>query len=125
MSQVLFYVCFGSRMFSEKLVAGICLAGLLATWNPPARAEVDGEELLLMMNDEKGREAAQFFIDDVWQRWNNKVFCMPEGNFQEMSFGAVKSYLDSHPEELYRPRRYLIVQGLRGAFPCGTEDKAK
>lgn len=112
-------------MLSEKLVAGICLAGLLVAWNAPLRAEVDGEELLQMMNDANGREAAQFFIDDVWQRWNDKVFCMPNGNRQEMSFDAVKSYLDAHPEELYRPRRYLIVQGLRSAFPCASEEKAK
>jgi hypothetical protein len=30
----------------------------------------------------------------------------------------VRSYLESHPQELWRPQRYLIIQGLRGAFPC-------
>lgn len=92
---------------------------LLLTVSPFALAEVDGEELLEMMQSgEAGRDSAQFFIDDVWQRWNNKVFCMPPGDPQQLSFDAVLAYLESHPEALYRPRRYLIVQGLRGAFPC-------
>ncbi len=37
-----------------------------------------------------------------------------------MAFGAVESYLDNDPGELFRPRRYLIVQTLRSGFPCAA-----
>ena len=84
-------------------------------------AEVDGDELLGMMRTEAGRPVAQVFIDDVWERWDGKVFCMPDGERRQMSFDAVKSYLEANPGELYRPRRYLIVQGLRSAFACKAE----
>ena len=95
------------------------MAAAMLVLAPFSHAEDDGEELLAMMQSgEAGREAAQFFIDDVWQRWNDKVFCMSAGDRQQLSFDAVLAYLENHPEELYRPRRYLIVQGLRGAFPC-------
>jgi len=91
---------------------------MLLSIAPLSRAEVNGEELLEMMQSKAGRKAAQVFIDDVWQKWNEGLFCLPEGDPQQLSFDAVKAYLDGHPEELFRPRRYLIVQGLRGAFPC-------
>ena len=103
---------------SRSLLKAAMLGAAWLALSPLARAEVNGEELLDMMRGDAGREVAQFFIDDVWQRWNDKVFCMPPGDRQQLSFDAVKSYLDAHPEQLYRPRRYLIVQGLRGAFPC-------
>ena len=103
---------------SRVSLSAFTIALALLALSPLSRAEVDGEEFLAMMQSEAGREAAQFFIDDVWQRWNDKAFCMPPGDRQQMGFDAVKSYLENHPEELYRPRRYLIVQGLRGAFPC-------
>ncbi|MGD2141161.1 MAG: Rap1a/Tai family immunity protein [Burkholderiales bacterium] len=100
--------------------AGLLVALLLAQV-PLSHAEVDGEEFLgLMQSGEEGRKAAQFFIDDVWQRWDQKVFCMPPGDRQQMSFDAVEVYLETHPQELYRPRRYLIVQALRDAFACGS-----
>ena len=103
-----------SRVSFSAFIIALALLAL----SPLSRAEVDGEEFLAMMQSEAGREAAQFFIDDVWQRLNDKVFCMPPGDYRQRSFDAVKSYLESHPGELYRPRRYLIVQGLRSAFPC-------
>ncbi len=104
---------------STRLLAVAGLTAVLMVATSLTRAEVNGEELLEMMQSGKAsREAAQFFIDDVWQRWNDKVFCIPSGDRQQMSFDAVLSFLESHPGELYRPRRYLIVQGLRGAFPC-------
>ena len=106
-----------SRVSFSALTIALALLAL----SPLSRAEVDGEEFLAMMQSEAGREAAQLFIDDVWQRLNDKLFCMPPGDYQQMSFDAVKSYLEGHPEELYRPRRYLIVQGLRGAFPCQSD----
>ena len=106
---------------SRVSLSAFTIALALLALSPLSRAEVDGEEFLAMMQSEAGREAAQFFIDDVWQRRNDSLFCMPPGDYQKMSFDAVKSYLESHPDELYRPRRYLIVQGLRGAFPCQSD----
>ncbi len=109
----------GSVKRTKHLLGVALLGAVLLTLSPLTRAEVDGEELLAMMQSgQAGREAAQFFIDDVWQRWNDKVFCMPAGDRQQMSFDAVQAYLESHLGQLYRPRRYLIVQGLRSAFPC-------
>ncbi len=104
-------------MFCKTWIA-VSAAALLLALPPLSLAEVNGEELLEMMQRDAGRETAQFFIDDVWQKWNEGLFCIPEGDRQKLSFDAVKAYLEAHPEELYRPRRYLIVQGLRGAFPC-------
>ena len=104
-------------MFCKTLI-NLTAVVLLLALPPLSRAEVNGEELLEMMQSDAGRETAQFFIDDVWQKWNEGLFCIPEGDRQKLSFDAVKAYLESHPGELYRPRRYLIVQGLRDAFPC-------
>lgn len=105
------------EVFCKRLIAAGAAAMLLGM-APLSRAEVNGEELLEMMQSSAGRETAQFFIDDVWQKWNEGLFCIPEGDRQKLSFDAVQAYLEAHPEQLYRPRRYLIVQGLRGAFPC-------
>ena len=84
------------------------------------RAEVDGGKLRQTMRSEAGKEYAQVFIDDVWQKWNGGLFCLLDGDRQQMAFEAVESYLELHPGELYRPRRYLIVQGLRSGFPCAA-----
>lgn len=101
------------------VAAAAFLAVSLLAQVPLSHAEVDGEEFLdLMRSGEEGRKAAQFYIDDVWQRWDQKVFCMPPGDRQQMSFDAVEAYLEAHPHELYRARRYLIIQGLREAFAC-------
>ena len=89
-----------------------------------AIAEYDGEELLGMMEKPAGREIALAQIDDVRARWDGSVFCIARGNphapdnAQNAAFTAVKTYLENHPEECYRPRRYLIIPGLRGAYPC-------
>ena len=83
-----------------------------------ATAEVNGEELLEMMRSDAGGEVAQSYIDDVRQKMDGALFCLPDGDPQQLSFDAVKEYLETHPEQLFRARRYLIVQGLRGAFPC-------
>lgn len=101
-----------------KTITMLTLAGLLLVSSAALRAESNGEELLEMMRSDAGREVAQKFIDDVWQKWNDGLFCLPLGDRQELSFDAVMTYLDSHPEQLFRPRRYLIVQGLRAAYPC-------
>jgi len=89
-----------------------------------ALAEDDGDELLGLMEKPATREAALAHIDDVWKRWDGSVFCIAKGNLQPASdpqaaaFAAVKTYLEGHPEERYRPRRYLIIQALRAGYPC-------
>ena len=89
-----------------------------------AIAEYDGEELLGMMEKPAGREIALAQIDDVRAKWDGSVFCIARSNphapdnAQNAAFTAVKTYLEAHAEERYRPRRYLIIQGLRDAYPC-------
>lgn len=104
----------------KSLVSAVLLAAMLLVRPVVSRAEVDGEELQQMMRSEAGREYAQVYIDDVWQKWDGGLFCLPDDDRQQTSFKAVESYLDDHPEELYRPRRYLIVQALRSGFPCAV-----
>jgi hypothetical protein len=99
----------------------LTLAGLLLVRSPALRAESDGEDLFEMMRSDAGRSVAQIFIDDVWKKWNERLFCLPPGDPQQLSFDAVMIHLETHPEQLHRPRRYLIVQGLRAAYPCPTE----
>jgi hypothetical protein len=84
-----------------------------------AAAEEDGEEFLEFMRKPAMREMVTAHIDSVWKEWNGGgLFCIPEGDRQALAFDAVKTYLESNPDQLFRPRRYLIVQGLRGAYPC-------
>lgn len=87
-----------------------------------ATAEDDGEELLGMMEQPASREAASAFIEDVHRRWDGSLFCIAATHAPEAAaaaaFVAVRTYLQDHPEDRSRPRRYLIVQGLRAAFPC-------
>ncbi|UCH47219.1 MAG: hypothetical protein JSU95_14125 [Betaproteobacteria bacterium] len=103
-----------------RILTVLTFAAMLLASSPVLRAESNGEELLEMMRSDAGREVAQTFIDDVWQKWNEGLFCLPPGDRQQLSFDAVLSYLETHPELLFRPRRYLIVQGLRAAYPCST-----
>lgn len=87
-----------------------------------AQAEIDGDELLENMLRPSTRELASGYIDAVWKEWNGGgLFCIPEGDRQALAFDAVKTYLENNPDQRYRPRRYLIVQGLRGAYPCPTK----
>ena len=89
-----------------------------------AFAEDDGDELLGLMANPATRKAALAHIDDVRVRWDGSVFCIAKGNPhpaddpQAAAFAVVKTYLEAHPEERYRPRRYLITQGLRAGYPC-------
>ena len=89
-----------------------------------ACAEDDGDELLGLMQKPATSQIALTHVDDVRVRWDGSVFCIAKGNPhavdnpQAAAFAAVKSYLEDHPEERYRPRRYLITQGLRATFPC-------
>lgn len=86
-----------------------------------AAAETDGTDLLELMRYEKSREAVQPFIDDVWQKWNNGIFCVPEDDIQNITYNTVKTYLENNPQNLFRPRRYLIIQALRADFPCSKD----
>ena len=89
-----------------------------------ALAEDDGDELLGLMEKPATRQAALAHIDNVRTKWDGSVFCIAKGNPhaaddpQSEAFVAVKTYLETHLEERYRPRRYLIIQGLRAAYPC-------
>ena len=97
---------------------------LLLALPGPAFAEDDGEELLGLMDRPATRQAALAHIDDVRTKWDGSVFCIAKGNLhaadnpQAAAFATVTNYLEAHPEERYRPRRYLIIQGLRAAYPC-------
>ena len=86
----------------------------------PAFAEDDGEEFLNLMRKPKARELAQRYIDNAADKWDGSVFCTPEDDRANARFNAVRTYLESHPQELWRPQRYLIIQGLRSAFPCAN-----
>ena len=106
-------------MHVYKLVL-ILLLGLSCS----ALAENDGDELLGLMQKPATREAALAHIDNVRTKWDGSVFCIAKGNPkapdnpQDGAFVAVKTYLEAHPEERYRPRRYLMIQALRAAYPC-------
>ena len=85
----------------------------------PVQAEDDGQEMLQLMQQPNGREAAQPYVNIVWRKWDGSLFCIPaEGDRDRLAYEAVHSYLTAHPEELTRPRRYLIIQALRAAYPC-------
>lgn len=98
------------------------MLALLLALPMTAQAEEDGEELLDFMRKPATRELASGYVDAVWKEWNGGgLFCIPEGDRQALAFDAVKAYLENNPDQRYRPRRYLIVQGLRGAYPCAVK----
>jgi len=100
----------------------LCLAAAASAvfLSLPALAEDDGEEFLNLMRKPKARELAQRYIDNAADKWDGSVFCTPEDDRANARFNAVRSYLESHPQELWRPQRYLIIQALRSAFPCAN-----
>lgn len=100
----------------------LCLAAAASAvfLSLPALAEDDGEEFLNLMRKPKARELAQRYIDNAADKWDGSVFCTPEDDRANARFNAVRNYLESHPQELWRPQRYLIIQGLRSAFPCAS-----
>lgn len=96
------------------------LVVLLAVLAGPAAAEEDGDDLLSLMRQPKGRALAQRYIDSAADKWDGSgVFCTPEADRADARYNAVKGYLEANPGQLWRPQRYLIIQGLRAAFPCG------
>jgi hypothetical protein len=96
------------------VLVGLCV--------PPAFAEDDGAEMLQLMEQPHGREAAQPYVNIVWRKWDGLLFCLPPaGDRDGLAYEAVHRYLADHPEELSRPRRYLIIQGLRSVYPCSEQ----
>jgi len=83
-----------------------------------ALAEDDGNELLAFMQKPQSREVAMAYIDAARIEWNGRLFCIDGADPQSQAFDAVRQYLETHPDELFRPRRYLIIQGLRTGHPC-------
>jgi len=81
-------------------------------------AEDDGNELLEFMRRPASHGVALAYIDDVRVQWDRTLFCIPGSDPQTQAFDAVKLYLEDNPDQRFRPRRYLIVQGLRAAYPC-------
>ena len=120
----------GTRKCSLALIPGTGLdvkkSVLLLFLALPAAAfaDDDGDEFLALMKEPAARHAALAYIDSVRMKWDGSVFCVVKGNPhaaddpQSAEFAAVKTYLETHPEERYRPRRYLITQALLAAYPC-------
>lgn len=96
----------------------LCVAAVLMAAALPVAAEDDGEEFLKLMRQPKARELVQKYIDNAANKWDGSVFCTPEDNRADARFNAVKTYFETHESEMWRPQRYLIIQGLRAAFPC-------
>jgi hypothetical protein len=97
----------------RALIAALCLCAA-----GHANAEDDGDDFLKLMRKPSGRELAQRYIDNAANKWDGSVFCTPVENREDARFYAVQKYLEEHPQDLWRPQRYLIIQGLRAAFPC-------
>ena len=110
-------ILFRPIMFRQLRLIFLGLGVMLGT-TPPVFAEEDGEELLGMMGRIASRDSVMPYIDDVRIKWNGALFCLSGDDSRTVAFEAVKSYLETHPGERFRPRRYLIVQALRAAFPC-------
>jgi hypothetical protein len=97
------------------LFAVVFAAGL------PVLAEENGEELLSIMRQDKGRAVAEPYVTSVLERWDGTLFCVAQrGDAGALAYDAVREYLEHHPGELVRERRYLIIQALRTAYPCPT-----
>ena len=86
-----------------------------------AIAEDDGNELLEFMRRPTSRDVALAYIDNVRTQWDGTLFCIAGEDRQAQAFDAVKHYLEENPEQRFRPRRYLIIQGLRAAYPCPSK----
>jgi len=83
-----------------------------------ALAEEDGNELLDFMQRSVSHDVAIAYIDNVRLEWDGTLFCIPGNDRKAQAFDAGKLYLEGNAEQLFRPRRYLIIQGLRAAYPC-------
>ncbi len=89
--------------------AGLCLA------------ETDGEEFLKVLINPDSRSLAKAHIDNVWEKWDGTLFCIVSDDPKlksTLAMDAVQKYLTNNSSELFRPRRYLIIQALRKSFQC-------
>ncbi|HEV8645677.1 MAG TPA: Rap1a/Tai family immunity protein [Burkholderiales bacterium] len=91
---------------------------LLLAISATVAAEDDGNELLDFMQRPASHGVALAYIDNVRTKWDGTLFCIPGDDRQGHAFDAVKLYLEANPEQCFRPRRYLIIQALRAAYPC-------
>lgn len=107
-------------MKSSFRLAALSMTAVLAALSMPAFAEDDGDDFLdlLRRTNPKAVEVSQRHIDSAADKWEGGVICSPVEDRQAARRQAVREYLESHPTELWRPQRYLIIQGLRAAFPC-------
>ena len=96
----------------------VILLVLLLAISTTVAGEDDGNELLDFMQRPVSHDVALAYIDDVRTRWDGTLFCIPGDDRQARAFDAVKHYLEGNPEQRFRARRYLIMQGLRVAYPC-------
>jgi len=105
---------------SSFRLALLSLSAVLAALPAQVFAEDDGDDFLelLRRTNAKAVEVSQRHIDNAADKWDGSVFCTPVEDRQNARRKAVRDYLESHPTELWRPQRYLIIQGLRAAFPC-------
>lgn len=91
---------------------------LLKAISTNVAAEEDSNELLEFMWRPASHGVALAYIDNVRTQWDGTLFCIPGDDRQARAFDAVRLYLEGNPEQRFRPRRYLIIQGLRAAHPC-------
>jgi hypothetical protein len=102
-----------------RIVTVALAACLTAAVAAPASAEDDGIEFFELMQRPKARAQVMRYIDAAADKWEGRgPLCTPEADRENARFQAVYDYLDAHPEERWRPQRYLIVQGLRARYPC-------
>ena len=94
------------------------LFALLLVCPVAAFAEEDGNDLLAYMKHAETREVALTYIDAARKEWDATLFCIKGDDPQKQAFDTVRQYLETHPDELFRPRRYLVIQALRTGFPC-------
>lgn len=107
-------------MKSSFRLVTLSLCATLVVLPLPVFAEDDGDDFLdlLRRTNPKAVEVSQRHIDSAADKWEGGVICSPVEDRQAARRKAVRDYLESHPTELWRPQRYLIIQGLRAAFPC-------
>jgi hypothetical protein len=98
------------------MLAMLCLCAATA-----ARAEDDGEDFQRLLRNPAARELAQRYIDNAANKWEGRVICTPEADRAEARYVAVRDWFEAHPQEMWRPQRYLIMQGLQQAFPCAPK----
>lgn len=96
----------------------VAVAMAFAVAAMPVMAEDDGEEFLQLMRRPAAREQVQRYIDNAANKWEGRVVCTPQEDRDEARFQAVFQWFEAHPTEMWRPQRYLIMQGLMARYAC-------